>query len=281
MTSNRALVALAEDPERFVEPPEGSRQILTDSYCVVIGPQSRWAGVCSLRLTTSVTDLERALTEIDQLVSEAGQVLWNVGSSATPRTLEDRLRGLGLRDPDPPMDPRVRRHDPAGEPPGVDGIDVRRIQTLQEHRAGLEIMLAAATWTDSAAADERARAEETYERRKRRGGYQWLAWHAGEPVACAFADRTKAGLFLSGAATLPEARGRGCYRALVRARWDEAARLGLPGLAVPSAVRDVGAHPAQPRLRRGGDRAHPAVVISDSSEVSRPACWTNEPDRVL
>ena len=32
--------------------------------------------------------------------------------------------------------------------------------------------------------------------------------------------------------TLAEARGGGCYRALVRARWDEAVALGLPGLAV-------------------------------------------------
>ncbi len=64
MTSSRALVALAEDPERFIEPPEGSRQILTDSYCAVIGPQSRWAGVCSLRLSDLGTDLERVFTEI-------------------------------------------------------------------------------------------------------------------------------------------------------------------------------------------------------------------------
>ncbi len=31
MTSSRPLVALTEDPERFVEPPEGSREILTHS----------------------------------------------------------------------------------------------------------------------------------------------------------------------------------------------------------------------------------------------------------
>ena len=49
MTSNRALVALAEDPERFVKPPERSRQILTDSYSANIGPQTR----CSLRLTAA------------------------------------------------------------------------------------------------------------------------------------------------------------------------------------------------------------------------------------
>jgi GNAT superfamily N-acetyltransferase len=237
MRSSRALVALAEDPERFVEPPEGTRQILTDSYCVVIGPQSRWAGVCSMRLPTPATDLQPVFAEIDHLVAGAGHVLWNVGSSATPSALADRLRGLGLRglglrDPDPPMDPGCAAMVLTDEPPGVDGIDVRRVRTLEEHRAGLEIMLAAATWTDAAAADERARAAQTYERRNRRGGYQWLAWQAGKPVAYALADRTDAGLFLSGGATLAEARGRGCYRALVRARWDEAARLGLPGLAV-------------------------------------------------
>jgi GNAT superfamily N-acetyltransferase len=109
---------------------------------------------------------------------------------------------------------------------------VRRIETLQEHLAGLEIMLASANWDARAAAAERMRAEEVYERRTRRGGYQWLAWSQGRPVAFAMADRAAAGLYLSGGSTLPEARGRGCYRALVRARWDEAARLGTPGLAV-------------------------------------------------
>ena len=37
---------------------------------------------------------------------------------------------------------------------------------------------------------------------------------------------------MRGGSTLPGARGRGCYRALVRARWEEAMRLELPGLAV-------------------------------------------------
>lgn len=53
-------------------------------------------------------------------------------------------------------------------------------------------------------------------------------------MAWAAAEIADGGLFLSGGATLPGARGRGCYRALVRARWDEAMRLGLPGLAVQS-----------------------------------------------
>src|SRR5262245_66570932 len=54
-----------------------------------------------------------------------------------------------------------------------------------------------------------------------------------EPVAAGTLALTEAGpALLTGGATLPEARGRGCYRALVRARWDEAVRLGASGLAV-------------------------------------------------
>jgi GNAT superfamily N-acetyltransferase len=130
------------------------------------------------------------------------------------------------------MDPVCAAMVLTDEPDDVVGVDVHRVQSLDEHLAGLEILLAAATWSDSAAADERARAEEVFDRRARRGGHQWLAWHGDQPVAYALAERTAAGLFLAGGATLPEARGHGCYRALVRARWDEAIRLGLPGLAV-------------------------------------------------
>jgi GNAT superfamily N-acetyltransferase len=118
------------------------------------------------------------------------------------------------------------------EPPAVDGVQVRRVETFDDHLAGLEVMLAAAEWAPGHAADERARARDVFERRTRRGGYQWLALVDDEPVGFGAADRADEGLFLAGGSTRPEARGRGCYRALVRARWEEARRLGLPGLAV-------------------------------------------------
>ena len=202
-----ALVALAEDPEAFIQPPDGAQRIANDRYCILIGPQRRWAGVCRLRLPFPNDDLARTVEEIRQLVAGVEPVVWNVGSSATPEALPDRLRELGLRDPDPPMDPVCAGMALAEEPPAVDGVDVRRIETFEEHRAGLEIMLAAASWTESAAADERTRAEETFERRTRRGGYQWLARVEGKPVAYGLADRTPAGLFLAGGSTLPVARG--------------------------------------------------------------------------
>ena len=51
------------------------------------------------------------------------------------------------------------------------------------------------------------------------------------------------------------------------------------GSGRPSAVRDIGTHPAQPRLRRGGNRAHPAVVIQDSNEANTWPVGPNQPDR--
>ena len=54
----------------------------------------------------------------------------------------------------------------------------------------------------------------------------------GRPVAYAGAIAGPRGLFLTGGVTLLDARGRGAYRALVRARWDEAVRRGTPALVV-------------------------------------------------
>ena len=58
------------------------------------------------------------------------------------------------------------------------------------------------------------------------------AWIEGKLVATADATFTRVGAYLTGGATLPEARGHGAYRALVRARWDDAAARGTPALAV-------------------------------------------------
>jgi predicted acetyltransferase len=53
-------------------------------------------------------------------------------------------------------------------------------------------------------------------------------------------------VLLSGGATAPWARGRGAYRALVRARWEDAAARGTPTLAVQAGSMSA------PILRRLG-----------------------------
>jgi GNAT superfamily N-acetyltransferase len=54
----------------------------------------------------------------------------------------------------------------------------------------------------------------------------------GAPIAGADALYLDHAVVLCGGATLPEARGRGAYRALVQARWDEAVARGTPALVV-------------------------------------------------
>ena len=61
---------------------------------------------------------------------------------------------------------------------------------------------------------------------------------------------TADGVALMGGAVLPELRGRGAYRALVRARWEHAAARGTPLLVVQARAM------SRPVLARLGFRAH-------------------------
>jgi GNAT superfamily N-acetyltransferase len=80
------------------------------------------------------------------------------------------------------------------------------------------------------------------------GVTRYLARIDGRPVATA--DLTlledDRAVFLGGALTLPEFRGRGAYRALVRTRWSDAVAAGRPLLVTQSEPM------SQPILRRLG-----------------------------
>jgi predicted GNAT family acetyltransferase len=58
----------------------------------------------------------------------------------------------------------------------------------------------------------------------------YLAYLDDLPVARGSASFSEHGVTLFGGSTLPEARGRGAYRALVAARWADALARGTPAL---------------------------------------------------
>lgn len=152
--------------------------------------------------------------------------------STTSAELAVRLRELGFRDPHPPLEPTCTALASDREPPPVAGVEVRQVESFDLFLVGLEIVLSSSQHTADDAARQRAEAAQTYARRRSRPGGEWLAYLDGRAVAYGGAVAGARGLFLSGGATLPEARGRGCYRALVRARWDDAVARGTPALAV-------------------------------------------------
>jgi GNAT superfamily N-acetyltransferase len=146
--------------------------------------------------------------------------------------LAEALLAAGARRPAPPLEWEFTALATEEAPPAVAGVEIRRIASFDDYLVGLEIALSAEQYTDAARAHRRAEAEETYERRTGGPSMEWLASIDGEPVAHARAFPGSRGLLLDGGATLPSARGRGAYRALIAARWDEAVARGTPALVV-------------------------------------------------
>lgn len=156
---------------------------------------------------------------------------WWVGTSATPGDLEARLRAMGAA----PYgdDPLLTSMVLTEAPPEVEGVKVRRVERFEDFAVAREMAWATADFTVEQLTHARSTQESRWNERERSGNSAlYLAYIDGEPVACGDMLFLPFGGFLSGATTLPDYRGRGTFRALVRARWDEAVRRGTPALVV-------------------------------------------------
>lgn len=114
----------------------------------------------------------------------------------------------------------------------VDGVEVRMTETWDDYHAGgrvVEKVFGMPPVTDD---DLRARYDDY--RHPDNPGRGFVALIDGRVVGTAFAAFGEAGVNLFGGSVLPEARGRGVYRALVQARWEEAAARKTPALTVQS-----------------------------------------------
>ena len=202
------------------------------------------------RLRFGEDDVEARVDEVRRWFGGRGrqEFTWWVGTSATPRDLEDRLLDLGASPyDDEPVISSMVTTDP---PPAVAGIDVRRVTTIEELRIGREIGWASAELTDEQLESARASLERSWAEREAAGNAaMYLAYADGEPVAFGDMIFLPFAAFLSGATTKPDYRGRGIYRALVRARWDEAVRRGTPALIIGAGAM------SRPILERLGFRA--------------------------
>ena len=137
----------------------------------------------------------------------------------------------------------VLRGRPSWEPPA--DVTARRVSSLDELVTAREIQRQA--FGDPRGVD-RDRARRDLETEGVTGA-TFLAWVDGEPAAAAYSAYTTLGVILFGGATLPAARGRGAYRALVAARAAEAEQRGTPTL-----VTHAG-HMSRPTLERLGFEA--------------------------
>jgi GNAT superfamily N-acetyltransferase len=244
----------AEDPAAWgeIDPASGLTRVLTDRYCLLFGPVPTFTSVSRLRLDPD--DVAETLAEVRSHVAERGhrEAMWWVGSSAAPADLADRLQAHGLvPDTRPGSEPHATVMVLATEPPGMPGIEVRRVASLDEFRTATSLTTQAFGGTPEDEEEWNAIAEERYEaEREGHSPRTYLAFADGEPVAVAralFAADCPAVLMISGA-VVPHARGRGIYRALVRARWDDAVAAGTPALCTQAGAM------SRPILERLGFR---------------------------
>ncbi len=182
--------------------------------------------------------------------------VWSLGPSTIPTDLERRLLDLGA-EPNPAksdLTAMVLDHEP---PEAPSEVTIRRVESLEDHVAGWEIMFAAFEVPEA----EREAVRATFEARwielaADETGWTYLALIDGVPAAFGSVRRTEPGpLWLAGGATLPSSRGRGLYRALVRTRWEDAVRLGAGALVVQASGM------SRPILERLGFRVTGATKL--------------------
>jgi GNAT superfamily N-acetyltransferase len=243
--------------------------VLTDRFCLLLGAVPTFTSVSRLRLAPE--DVAEVLADVRRLVTEHEhrEAMWWVGSSATPGDLVDRLYAHGL-EPDgrPGSEPHATSMALTAPPPaGPADVVARRIESFDEFRLANHIAFTAFGSSEDDAQAWDAIADERYE--AERAGHAprvYLAFVDGKPVAVAralVAPQCPAVLMIGGG-VLPEARGRGIYRALVHARWCDAAAGGAPAL-----VTQAGAM-SRPILEHLGFQAvAEQEILLDPSTVAR------------
>jgi hypothetical protein len=216
------VVELAENANTYTPLGPHDERVVDDRYVLWMGRGDSPGWNVAQRFRLRVGEIEPVREEIHAMLRAKGRTActWEVGSHATPPDLVDRLLALGLV-PDEPDDHAVGMvldRPPAQAPPG---IEVRRARTPDEH---LEAARIAAVGFGMPEPVRRESSEPDP------GNEVYVAFLEGKPVARATGSFSEHGVTLFGGATLPEARGRGAYRALVAARWRDAVARGTPVL---------------------------------------------------
>jgi hypothetical protein len=212
----------------------GEHLIAQDRYELFIARRNQPGFSSVQHLPLSPQTIDTTVDEVRAIARAHGRtaLTWEVASSATPPDLAERLRECGMTVAEPPRAVVMALREPPPSAPA--GIRVSRVETIADFRAFVSIAHEVFGMTDCLAAElERIDHEGTADLADKRF-VRYIAWIDGAPMAAATASFTNVGVLLHSGSTLPAARGRGAYRALVAARWDGAVRRGTP-LAVTRA----------------------------------------------
>jgi GNAT superfamily N-acetyltransferase len=185
-----------------------------------------------MALRPRLHDVDAAVARARAWFAERGReaYLWLVSDASRPRDLNDRLLAAGAVPA--PEDPVFRGMVLERAPDRVDGIDVRTIESFEDHCGAVELSWQAFGFTEEQKAKLRAGLRDSYDDTDAAAVERFVAVLDGRIVGAGSAAYLPGCVYLLGGNVAEEARGRGVYRALVRARWDEAVARGTPALVV-------------------------------------------------
>jgi GNAT superfamily N-acetyltransferase len=220
---------LAEDAFAYMEGPtiEFDRR---PEFVLRNGPNPH--PMFGMVLRPRLDDVDAALAAARAWFTERGrnQYTWMVADSSEPSDLVDQLLTRGLT---PDTDPVSAGMVLEQEPEGVEGVEVRKVTTYEESLAAAMLSWESFDFTPEQVEAGKNAHRERYEAWKDfQGGDQFIALADGEVVGSGGAAYLAPGVYLAGGNVAEHMRGRGIYRALVRARWDEAVRRETPALVV-------------------------------------------------
>jgi GNAT superfamily N-acetyltransferase len=218
------VAELAEDTVAHVLPRPGFETIDREEFFFETGRHR--ASMQRLRLR----DVDAAIAWARDECARRGvkRCEWWIGWSATPSDLADRLTDRGFVPDDEEATLTAMSID--REPPAAPEVEVRRIETLTDQLAAIEVDWEVWRVAETERVSRRVYEEERFEALGT--VHHFAAYEDDRPVGFGRAIDMDAGVALMGGAVLPSARRRGVYRALVHARWAHAVARGTPLLVV-------------------------------------------------
>jgi hypothetical protein len=210
------LLELAENANTYTPLGPRDERVVDDRYVLWMGAGDAPGWNVAQRFRLRADEIDDVREEIHARLRAKGRTActWEVGSHATPPDLADCLRARGLVDEEYAVGMVLT------EPPAQARVDVevRHATTPDELLAAARIAAAAFGGPEPTKAPAAPEPDNPV----------YLAYVDGVPAARASAAFSEHGVTLFGGATLPDARGRGAYRALVAARWEDAVARGTP-----------------------------------------------------
>jgi GNAT superfamily N-acetyltransferase len=217
-------------------PPDHPQKLIRrPGYMIGLFPGATFGTVAVTAIEPDA--LELAVDDVRAVLIEHGmrRSAWLIVDAASPSDLATRLERLGMTPSDePPFEPHMSALALTSPPkPVPTDAEARLAETLEEFVAARRITADAFDFNDDDRAAFEAMNQVLWELEQRDGKYRtYVALIDGEVIGFAAVVFGANAVYLSGAGTRADRRGRGAYRALVRARWDTAVERGTPALTV-------------------------------------------------